>query len=63
MRLPGITGSFKSEASSTPKQPDLSPQESNLALMALAARGVVVRENDKAGLMRGIGQELNGHRF
>ncbi len=62
MRIPGISAPFKSEAS-TVKQPDLSPQENNLALMALAARGVVVRENDKAGLLRGIGQELNGHRF
>lgn len=59
MRISGITAPFKDEASAN-KPLDLSPQENDLAVMALAARGVVVRETDKASLMRGVGQEIRG---
>lgn len=63
MRFPTITGAFKGEASATSKPSELSPQEQTLALMTLAARGVVVRDNDKAGLMKGMGRELHGNSF
>lgn len=61
MRIPGITEPFKGEAS--PEKPHLTPEEEILAIKALAARGVVVREADKGSLMTRMGDEMNGHRF